>query len=41
MNFEKIKKNYEKKVEQLLKHNENYYDKNRNYRFLLTNKLST
>ena len=28
MNFEKIKKNYEKKVEQLLKHNENYYDKN-------------
>ena len=28
MNFEKIKKEYQKKIEKILKYNENYYDKN-------------
>ena len=28
MNFEEIKKRYNKKINEILKHNENYYDKN-------------
>ena len=28
MNFEEIKKKYNKKISEILKHNENYYDKN-------------
>jgi DNA ligase (NAD+) len=28
MNFEKIKKNYQKKIKEILSHNESYYDKN-------------
>ena len=28
MNFEEIKKRYNKKISEILKHNENYYDKN-------------
>ena len=28
MNFEEIKKRYNKKISEILKHNKNYYDKN-------------
>ena len=28
MNFEEIKKRYNKKIDEILKHNKNYYDKN-------------
>ena len=28
MNFEEIKKKYNKKISEILKHNESYYDKN-------------